>query len=175
MELRCCFIDDMESIIAVDLTDFNLTQIPDLPYYSNLIPNMLDIRLNEEIVPQKDDFVGGTDIVTLFLPPHYACPGGDRWWNIINSTTDPPGNLCSGLKNPCLNNSQICPEPHSYCSPNGPNHTLCLCKGTYHGYKCLRSGQFPTAVFLGSACAVTVLTAALFYWTTRRHVGKHQD
>jgi hypothetical protein len=76
LKLRCCFTDDMKSIIAVDLTDFSLTRIPDLPYYTNRIPNVVDIRSNEKIVPQKDDFVGATNIVTLFLPTYYACPGG---------------------------------------------------------------------------------------------------
>ena len=175
LRLRCCFTSDFSTIIAVDFMKMDLTSIPNLTNHSNLIPNVVDFRLNDWIVPSGDDFVGSTDLGTLYLPPSYPCPGGEAIWNITETVTDPAGNLCSGLKDSCLNASGVCTEPHSYCSTNGPNHTLCLCEGNYHGYKCLRNGNFPLAAFLGPTIGVAVALTIPLYWFTRRNVRKRRD
>ena len=171
--LRCCFTGDFKSILAVDMVNLNLTQVPDFTQTSNLDARVIDLRENPQMEStSSSDFVTLTALKELYLPNHFDCPGGARVWEWINKTTDPLGNLCIQQTDFCTNATDTCTDPRSYCSVNGPNHFLCLCKSGYHGYKCLREGTFPAAAFLGSTIGVTVVASVLLYWTQRRHVRK---
>jgi len=170
---RCCRSSDNETFTAVDLTDLNLTKIPDFTEYENFDFIVVDLRLNPHLEPSPgDDFLTMKDLDDLFLPEQVDCPGGERVWELVNKTADPPGNRCQHQKDFCSNSTDICVEQASTCSTNGPDHFLCLCKTGYNGYKCLRKGTFPVGAFFGPTIGVTVVASILFYWTQRRHVKK---
>jgi hypothetical protein len=170
---RCCRSNDGTSFIAIDLMQSNFTTIPDFAQDENLILSVIDLRSNPQIIPSPDsDFLAMTYLNDLILPDQMTCPGGLRVWEIINRTTDPSGTRCLNQKDICANATDVCDEKNSLCNSNGPNHFSCLCKDNYHGYKCLRYGIFPTAIFFGSAAGVTIVTSIFLYWTQRRHVVK---
>ncbi|CAF1009091.1 unnamed protein product [Rotaria sordida] len=167
---RCCRSYDNESFIAVDLMDSNLTATPDFAHFENFNLSVVDLRSNPQLVPSPDDFLTLKYLDYLILPEQFDCPGGYDVWEVIDKTTDPVGNRCLHQKDFCSNSTDMCDENGSYCSANGPHHFLCLCKHGYHGYKCLRSGKFPTAAFFASTLVATFITSAILYWTQRRHV-----
>ncbi|UJR10776.1 hypothetical protein I4U23_014963 [Adineta vaga] len=168
---RCCRANDNATFIAVDLTELNLTTVPDFSPYTNFNLTVIDFRLNPQLEPsEENDFLTLTSLDDLILPEQFDCPGEYRVWNIIENITDPPGRRCRQQKLFCENSTDVCVEPSSYCSTNGPNHFLCLCDDAFHGYKCLRKGNFPLAAFFGTTGSVTFVASILLYWTQRRHV-----
>jgi len=175
---RCCRSYDNETFVAVDLMDANLTEIPDFSEHENLNLSVIDFRSNDHLVSFNDsDFLTLINLNELILPDTIGeCPGGERVWeiirNITGNITDPSGLLCQNQKSICSNLTDLCVEQNSLCSPNGPNHFLCLCKTGYHGYKCLRYGQFPSALFFGLTAGVTIAASIFLYLTQRRHVKK---
>jgi hypothetical protein len=173
LRFRCCLLSDPTTIIAVDLVNLNLATVPDFTRYSNLKISVVDLRLNPQLEPsRKNDFLAMQSLDDLLLPEHFDCPGGQRVWQIVDKITDPVGNRCLHQQDFCVNSTGTCSERTSYCSTNGPDHFLCLCKSNLSGYKCLRRGSFPIGVFLGSSAAVTVVASTLLFWTQRRHVMK---
>jgi hypothetical protein len=171
LESRCCYAMNSKNILAIDLTEMNLTKVPDLIEYVNL--TVIDLRLNPELNPSKsDDFLGLKSLDYLLLPEQYQCPGDKRVWQIIDYIDDPKGIECQHQKNVCINSTDMCVQSNSYCVLNGPNHFLCLCKNDYYGYKCLRSGRFPAAKFFGLTVVITVGLSVFLYLTHRRHVKK---
>lgn len=169
--LRCCFLHDKLSFVAIDLMDFNFTQVPDFTQIKNYNLSVIDLRSNPELEPSSDnDFLTLTYLDDLLLPENFSCPGGANVWAEMTQTTKPKGNRCMHQKNFCLNLTDKCVEKGSYCSTNGPNHFLCLCENGYYGYKCLRNGKFPAAGFFASTLSITVIASAILYWTQRRHV-----
>lgn len=173
LRFRCCLLSDPTTIIAVDLVNLNLVNVPDFTRYSNLNISVVDLRSNPQLEPSsKDDFLAMQSLDQLYLPSQFDCPGGQRVWQIIDKTSDPTGNRCLHQQDFCINATHTCTERSSYCKTNGPNHFLCLCATDYNGYKCLRRGSFPAGAFLGSSAAITVVASVLIFWTQRRHVKK---
>ncbi|CAF0893918.1 unnamed protein product [Didymodactylos carnosus] len=168
MTQRCCF-DEGNSIIAIDLVNGGYIQIPDFTQIKNLLSaKFIDLRSNPlESVPHSSDFVGLQLLERLYLPLQYLCPGGVDVWQKIESL--PTENHCIQQKDFCANSTLKCTEKSS-CSPNGPGQYLCLCEFGYTGYKCLRYGHFPTALFLGLTLPLTAVLSVVLYYTQRRHV-----
>jgi hypothetical protein len=171
---RCCRSYDNVTFVAIDLMNANLTEIPDFSEHLSFNFSLIDLRLNDDLVSLHDnDFLALTYLNDLVLPnTTIECPGGARIWEIIENITDPPGIRCQIQKSICTNLTDLCVERDSVCNPNGPNHFLCSCKPGYHGYKCLRYGQFPAALFFGLTAGVTIASSIFLYWTQRRHVKK---
>jgi hypothetical protein len=173
LRLRCCFTSDLSKVLAVDMLDLDLTIVPNFTQYANLLANVIDLRSNAKLSPSADtDFIALTTLDTLLLPEQFDCPGGAEVWTTIDRTTDPIGNRCQQQRDFCLKKTGVCVEPRSHCEVNGPNHFLCLCQGAYSGYKCLRHGDFPVPIFLGTTAGVTLIVSVFVYWTQRRHVRK---
>ena len=169
---RCCRSYDNGTFIAVDLIGLNLSRIPDFTESENLNLSVIDLRSNPLLNASDNDFLTLKYLDDLFLPIQVECPGDTLVWEEVNKTTDIEGNRCMHQKDFCSNSTYKCSEQSSYCSTNGPNHFLCLCKDGYKGYKCLRHGKFPTGAFFGSTIGVTVVVSVLLYCTNRRHVIK---
>ena len=168
---RCCYAMNSKNLIAIDLIEMNLTEVPNLSEYENL--TVIDLRLNSQLKSSKiDDFLGLKSLDDLLLPEEYSCPGGSQIWQIMNTTINPQGNLCQHPKNLCLNLNDLCNSTRSSCHPNGPNHFLCLCKETYYGYKCLRQGRFPVGKFTGLVIGITTIFSVFFYFIHRKNVKK---
>lgn len=172
LKFRCCFMSNTNNILAIDLTEMNLAKVPNVIEFPNLTNiTMIDLRLNSQLeLSPNDDFLNMLSLNFLYLPKQYPCPGEKRVWQVINQTTNPEGFLCMDQKDFCVNSTNTCIEPNSYCALNGPNHFLCLCRNGYYGYKCLRYGQFPAEIFFIVSIAITIILSGFFYWTQRRHV-----
>lgn len=171
LEDRCCYARNSKNLLAIDLIEMSLTEVPNLSEHINL--TVIDLRLNSQLKSSKNtDFLGLNSLDSLLLPSHYSCPGEKHVWQIINSTDNPTGNLCQHPINLCLNSSDLCVPIRSYCRPNGPNHFQCLCKDDYHGYKCLRQGSFPVWKFTAVVLLMTGLLTTFFYYTHRKYVKK---
>lgn len=172
LEDRCCYAMNSMNLLAIDLIDMNLIEVPNLIEYVNL--TVIDLRLNSQLKSSKTtDFLGLNLLDILLLPEQYSCPGDKHVWQIINSTDNPKGILCQHQINICLNSSNdLCIPTRSSCHPNGPNHFQCLCKDNYHGYKCLRQGSFPVWKFSGLVILFTGLLTTFFYLTHRKYVKR---
>jgi hypothetical protein len=171
LEGRCCYAENSKNLLAIDLIEMNFDQVPDLIEYVNL--TVIDLRLNSQLKPsQSNDFLGLKSLDYLLLPEQYSCPGDKHVWKDIHLIDDPKGIVCQHQKDLCINSSDICTQPSSYCLPNGPNHFLCLCQDGYYGYKCLRNSHFPAGSFLGSVIAITLILSTFFYLTQRKNVKK---
>ena len=172
LTFRCCLLEAPLTILAIDMINMSLTEVPNIADFQNINISVIDLRLNPNLKPSSDDFLKLTTLESLYVPDTFPCPGGNRVWEYNNSTVDLNGTLCNKQKDFCFNRTDVCVIKDSDCHVNGPDHHLCLCKEGYHGYKCLRQGSFPTAIFLGATFAVTVLSSGFLYWTQRRHVRK---
>ena len=172
IEHRCCFSSNSTQILAIDLTDLNLVRVPDFTASVNLRTlNLIDLRSNPQLKPSVNlDFLALQSLDDLFLPDTFNCPGGQRTWQLIQNTSNPSGNRCLHQTDACSNRTSICPTSNSFCTPNGPTHFLCLCRTRYYGYKCLRYGTFPSAIFFPSTLLLTLAFTLFVYWTQRRHV-----
>jgi len=161
------------TFVAIDLMGSNLTEIPDFIQNENLNLSVIDLRSNPDLQPSNDNnFLTLTYLNDLLLPVHVDCSGGLRIWERVESVDNPKGNRCRNQTDICVNSTHLCIEESSLCTTNGPNHFLCLCKQDYYGYKCLRNGTFPTAIFFGSTVGITIFSSIFLYWTQRRHVKK---
>ena len=171
LQSRCCVQFNSSKILAVDLTDMNLNKVPDVNEFVDLINvNVIDLRLNPHLKSSKDDYLGLKSLDYLLLPELFQCPGEKRVWKIIDQTTDPKGVLCRHQKDFCTNST--CPISNSYCLTNGPDHFLCLCQNGYHGYKCLRQGQFPAGKFFSIAVVLTLALSAFLYIIQRKNIKR---
>ncbi|KAG8122931.1 hypothetical protein E2320_018350 [Naja naja] len=143
---RCCLERD-KKIVLGDLTDNPLESLP------------------------EDSFRGFTQLQTLALPQKLDCPGGSEVWK--NVTIQGNNRICQDQRSSCngsLGLVWVCPEG-SLCTSDGPGLSQCLCVDPYHGYKCLRQGNFPYLLFFGTLGTITV-TLSTFLWITQRHKAK---
>lgn len=177
MLYRCCrSLEDNTTFIAINLIDANLTGFPNFAQYSNWNLSVIDLRLNPDLTALNDsDFLGFLVLDELILPEDLSCPGGERAWEQIDNVTNPSGIRCLHPKDICVNSKDVCVASGSMCVANGLFQFLCKCKPNYHGYKCLRHGQFPSGAFYGSTIGLTIVVSIFLYWTQRRHVVKKTD
>jgi hypothetical protein len=177
MIYRCCRASyDNATFIAINLIDANLTGFPDFAEHLSFNLSVIDLRSNPDLESlTESDFLGLTALDELVLPQSISCPGEEREWQIIDNVTEPSGTRCLHPRDFCLNSTDFCVAPGSLCTANGPFHFLCKCKPGYHGYKCLRYGQFPSGAFYGSTIGVTIALSIFFFWAQRRHVIKKKN
>ncbi|XP_068433296.1 all-trans retinoic acid-induced differentiation factor [Clinocottus analis] len=171
---RCCLkhnnIGDTEHIIGLDLSNCSLTHVDVLHGASTAI--MIDLSLNPIVNVSDTAFQGFTELNRMFLPPDIDCPGGNTSWEKVEVKE---GNrICEGQKDMCNQTGQLsiyCPE-NSLCAAYGPSFYACSCADNFHGYKCLRQGDFPFLLVFGSLCAFTVGISSLL-WLTQRRKAKY--
>ncbi|XP_076004839.1 all-trans retinoic acid-induced differentiation factor [Genypterus blacodes] len=169
---RCCWrydnTSDHEHIIGLDLSRCSLSQVDGLSDASTAL--IIDLSLNEIVNMSDSVFLGFIDLNFIILPPDMVCPGGNSSWESVEVKG---GNLlCRGQKNMCNQTGQLsfsCPE-NSLCAPYGPGLFACSCLDKYHGYKCLRQGEFPALQVFGPLWGATVLISILLWFTQRRKV-----
>ncbi|XP_061602737.1 all-trans retinoic acid-induced differentiation factor [Cololabis saira] len=170
---RCCLSNDNtsdhERIIGLDLSNCSLTRVEDLEDAYTVV--MIDLSLNPIVNMSDTTFQGFRDLNYMILPQKILCPGGNTFWEKVNVTK---GNrVCQGQKNTCNQTGQLsmnCPE-NSLCTPYGPGFFECSCAESFHGYKCLRVGEFPTVTVFGPLAASTVVVSVLL-WVTQRRKAK---
>nr|XP_046229690.1 all-trans retinoic acid-induced differentiation factor [Scatophagus argus] len=169
---RCCLrndnTSDPEHIIGLDLSNCSLAHVEDLQGASTAL--MIDLSLNPIVNISDTAFQGFIELNYLILPQDIFCPGGNTSWEKVEVKE---GNRrCEGQKDMCNQTGQlsiICPE-NSLCGPYGPGFFECSCAGNYHGYKCLREGEFPALQVFGPLGASTVVISFLLWVTQRRNV-----
>ncbi|XP_041661451.1 all-trans retinoic acid-induced differentiation factor [Cheilinus undulatus] len=169
---RCCFKYDNtschERITGLDLSNCSLTHVVDLQEASKAL--MIDLSLNPIINISDTVFQGFSELNYVILPQEIDCPGGNSSWEKVEVKA---GNrLCKGQKDICNQTGQLsieCPE-NSLCAPYGPGFFECSCADNYHGYKCLREGEFPALYVFGPLGASTILVSVLLWVTQRRKV-----
>ncbi|TKS76422.1 All-trans retinoic acid-induced differentiation factor [Collichthys lucidus] len=105
------------------------------------------------------------------LPQDIVCPGGNSSWEKVE--VNGTNRICEGQKDMCNQTGQLsinCPE-NSLCAPYGPGFFECSCADNYHGYKCLREGEFPTLQVFGPLGGCTFVITLLL-WVTQRRKAK---
>ncbi|XP_062857405.1 all-trans retinoic acid-induced differentiation factor [Trichomycterus rosablanca] len=168
IEGRCCFQHDEDIILGLDLSNCSLSYIEDLHEASSV--EIIDLSSNPISNLSNGLFQGFNHLTQLILPIQLECPGGNSSWDKVDVTHD--NRLCTGQRNACnetVRMSWDCPE-NSRCMPFGPGFFQCSCVYDFHGYKCLREGQFPmlkVMVILGGS---TMVVSALLWVTQRRKV-----
>lgn len=171
IEGRCCLKHGTtsDSITGLDLSNCSLTQVGNLQEATTA--SMIDFSLNPIANISDSTFQGFIDLNDLILPANLLCPGGNTTWKTIEVIK---GNrFCKGQNNVCNQTGQMsmdCPE-NSLCAPYGPGLFECNCADNYHGYKCLREGQFPVLQVFGPLGASTVVVSFLL-WVTQRRKAK---
>ncbi|XP_034554879.1 all-trans retinoic acid-induced differentiation factor isoform X2 [Notolabrus celidotus] len=154
---------------SLDLSNCSLTQVEDLQNASKAL--IIDLSLNPMVNISDAVFQGFIQLNQLILPPVISCPGGNASWEKVEAKE---GNrVCEGQRDLCNQTGQLsieCPE-NSLCGPNGPGFFECSCADKYHGYKCLREGEFPSLqVFVPLGASTVVLSLVL--WVTQRRKVK---
>ncbi|XP_059212495.1 all-trans retinoic acid-induced differentiation factor [Centropristis striata] len=170
---RCCLrndnTSDPECIIGLDLSNCSLTHVEDLQGASTAL--MMDLSLNPIVNISDSAFQGFMKLNYMILPQDIFCPGGNSSWEKVEVKE---GNrVCDGQKDMCNQTGQLsinCPE-NSLCAPYGPGFFECSCADNYHGYKCLREGEFPFLQVFGPLGASTVVISFLL-WVTQRRKAK---
>ncbi|CAK6962257.1 all-trans retinoic acid-induced differentiation factor [Scomber scombrus] len=169
---RCCLrndnTSDPEHIIGLDLSNCSLTHVGDLKEASTAL--MIDLSHNSIVNISESVFQGFIELNYMILPADIGCPGGNASWE--KDEVKEGNRLCEGQKNTCNQTGQLsinCPE-NSLCGPYGPGFFQCSCAGNYHGYKCLREGEFPNLLVFGPLGASTVVISVLLWVTQRRKV-----
>ncbi|XP_072298146.1 all-trans retinoic acid-induced differentiation factor [Eucyclogobius newberryi] len=168
---RCCLKNgttgDKESIIGLDLSNCSLAQVENLQEASNA--TMIDLSLNPFVNISEVTFQGFIELNYLILPVNVLCPGGATSWKKIE---EKEGNrICQGQNSMCNQTGQMsrdCPE-NSQCAPFGPGLSECSCGDNYHGYKCLREGEFPVLQVFAPLGASTVVISFVLWITQRRN------
>lgn len=170
---RCCLkngtTDDPERIIGLDLSNCSLTRVDDLQGAST--SSIIDLSLNPIVNISDSAFQGFIDLNYLILPADLTCPGGNTSWQKVE--VEKENRLCEGQNNMCNQTGHMsmdCPE-NSICAPYGPGFFECSCADKYHGYKCLRQGEFPALQVFGPLGASTVVISFLL-WVTQRRKAK---
>ncbi|XP_058470057.1 all-trans retinoic acid-induced differentiation factor [Solea solea] len=169
---RCCVTNDNttdpERIIGLDLSNCSFTQVGDLHESSTAV--MIDLSLNPLVNLSDTVFQGFTELNHMILPVDIDCPGGNMSWSKVEIKER--NRLCDDQKNMCNQSRELsinCPE-NSFCTPYGPGFFECSCADNYHGYKCLREGEFPALQVFGPLGASTVVLSVLLWVTQRRKV-----
>uniref|UniRef100_A0AAQ6IJJ5 EGF-like domain-containing protein n=1 Tax=Anabas testudineus TaxID=64144 RepID=A0AAQ6IJJ5_ANATE len=170
---RCCLRNDnttdREHIIGLDLSNCSLTHVEDLQDASTAL--MIDLSHNPIVNISDTTFEGFIEMNYMILPEDIVCPGGNTSWDKVEVKDGT--RFCEGQKNICNQTGQLsinCPE-NSLCAPYGPGLFECSCADNYHGYKCLRKGEFPALQVFGPLGASTVVIAFLL-WVTQRRKAK---
>ncbi|XP_068614552.1 all-trans retinoic acid-induced differentiation factor-like [Brachionichthys hirsutus] len=172
IDRRCCLKSDNKSdperIIGLDLSNCTLTDVKDLSGASTA--SMIDLSLNPLVNISDAIFQGFVELNYLILPQDLLCLGGNTSWEKVEVKD---GNrICKGQINMCNQTGQLsvtCPE-NSLCGRYGPGFFECSCADNYHGYKCLREGEFPSLNVFASLGAATVVLTFLLWITQRRKV-----
>lgn len=170
---RCCLSNnntsDPEHIIGLDLSNCSLTHVDDLQGASTAL--IIDLSLNPIVNISDTAFRGFIALDHMILPQDVLCPGGNTSWEKVEVIK---GNRhCKGHRDMCNQTGQLsinCPE-NSLCAPYGPGFYECSCVDSYHGYKCLREGEFPFLQVFGPLGASTVVISFLL-WVTQRRKAK---
>uniref|UniRef100_UPI0037E9AE22 all-trans retinoic acid-induced differentiation factor n=1 Tax=Semicossyphus pulcher TaxID=241346 RepID=UPI0037E9AE22 len=170
---RCCLRKDdpcvPEHIIGLDLSNCSLTHVEGLQGASRTL--MIDVSLNPIVNINDTTFQGFSELNHMILPQEVACPGGNTSW--VKVEVKEGNRVCEGQKDMCNQTGQLstdCPV-NSLCAPYGPGFFECSCAGDYHGYKCLREGEFPVLQVFGPLGASTVVLSVLLWVTQRRKVN----
>ncbi|XP_070843322.1 all-trans retinoic acid-induced differentiation factor [Chaetodon trifascialis] len=170
---RCCLrndnTSDPEHIIGLDLSNCSLTHVDNLQGASTAL--MIDLSLNPIVNISDTAFQGFIQLNYMILPQDIVCPGGNISWEKVEVKQG--SRLCEGQKDMCNQTGQLsinCPE-NSLCAPYGPGFFECSCADNYHGYKCLREGEFPALQVFGPLGASTVVVSFLL-WVTQRRKAK---
>ncbi|XP_054474678.1 all-trans retinoic acid-induced differentiation factor isoform X2 [Anoplopoma fimbria] len=169
---RCCLkndnTSDPERIIGLDLSNCSLTHVEDLHGASTAL--MIDLSLNPIVNISDTAFQGFIELNYMILPQDIVCPGGNASWEKVEFKE---GNrLCEGQRDMCNQTGQLsinCPE-NSICAPYGPSFFECSCEHNFHGYKCLREGEFPVLLVFGPLGVFMVVISFLLWVTQRRKV-----
>ncbi|KAL6096049.1 atraid [Pungitius sinensis] len=172
IEGRCCLsrdnTSDPERIIGLDLSKCSLTHVNGLLEASRAI--MIDLSLNPIVNISDAAFQGFIELNVIILPENIHCPGGNASWEKVQ--VNEGNRYCKGQIDSCNQSGQLsinCPE-NSLCGPYGPSFFECSCADNFHGYKCLRKGEFPGLLVFGPLGAVTVMMSLLLWVTQRRKV-----
>ncbi|KAM6434144.1 all-trans retinoic acid-induced differentiation factor [Rhynochetos jubatus] len=178
-EGRCCRERGArpERLLGLDLSNCSLRSAPPgLAQAAAVV--VLDLTENPLTALPDGSFLGFTRLQHLAVPQPLECPGGAGAWEEV--TARGSSRLCRGQRNPCNGSGEPgawgaappppCPE-NAACAPDGPGLTQCLCRGPFHGYKCLREGAFPVLLFSGILGAVT-LSLSLLLWSTERRTAR---
>ncbi|XP_056150673.1 all-trans retinoic acid-induced differentiation factor [Lampris incognitus] len=170
---RCCLQNDnatsAEYVIGLDLSNCSLSHVEDLQGASTAL--VIDLSLNPITNISDSVFQGFIELNYLILPVNLACPGGNTSWE--KEEIRGGERLCQNQRSLCNQTGQMsmnCPE-NSLCAPFGPGFFECSCAENYHGYKCLREGEFPAIQVFGPLGASTVLISVLL-WVTQRRKAK---
>lgn len=170
IEGRCCMkrdnMSDDNYIIGLDLSNCSLSNVDNLQEAFTAV--MIDLSLNPIDNLNDGVFEGFLKLDYVNLPFNLVCPGGNSSWEKVKVEGD--NRVCRGQKNMCNQTDQMsmtCPE-NSVCGPYGPGLIDCNCFGNFHGYKCLREGDFPVIQVFGPLGASTVVVSLLLWVTQRR-------
>jgi len=174
---RCCRDGKNNKTVGLDLRNCSLRDTSVLKTIG--VPgDVIILDLTENLMLQKEDendFDGYTSLDKLFFDQNLniSCPGGANSWNATegnNETLSCLGHLdaCKGF---------TCPNPvgsvYSHCESRGPGlqNLYCVCNSGYHGYKCMRHGEFPKIAF-GAGLAGATAGLSAFLWITNRRLVK---
>ncbi|XP_077367021.1 all-trans retinoic acid-induced differentiation factor [Festucalex cinctus] len=166
---RCCLgneTSNRERIIGLDLSNCSLTHVDNLQEASAAL--MIDLSSNAIVNMSDSTFQGFSQLSHLILPADIGCPGGNSSWDRVE--IDEGNRHCEGQRNMCNQPGKMsvnCPE-YSQCGPHGPGFFECSCADNYHGYKCLREGEFPALQVFGPLGASTLALSLLMWFTQRR-------
>uniref|UniRef100_H3AXW7 EGF-like domain-containing protein n=1 Tax=Latimeria chalumnae TaxID=7897 RepID=H3AXW7_LATCH len=172
---RCCLgkRGDHYVVVGLDLGNCSITHIgAELHAAFTAVIMVINITL-KPITHELIVFIGFTEIALRRLPKMIDCPGGDSSWRTVEITGNKKA--CKEQKNACnltgpTLTGGLCPE-NSSCQPDGPGMFQCPCTHGYHGYRCLREGTFPMAMFFGILGAATAITS-MFFWVLQRRKAK---
>uniref|UniRef100_A0A3B4B3X0 EGF-like domain-containing protein n=1 Tax=Periophthalmus magnuspinnatus TaxID=409849 RepID=A0A3B4B3X0_9GOBI len=165
---RCCLNNgtsgDTDRITGLDLSNCSLAQVGNLQEASTA--TIIDLSLNPIDNISDFSFQGFIELDYLILPVKVLCPGGAISWKKIE---EKKGNrFCEGQNSMCNQTRQMCCPENSQCAPFGPGLFECSCADNYHGYKCLREGEFPVLQVFGPLSASTVVISFVLWFTQRR-------
>ncbi|XP_026147050.1 all-trans retinoic acid-induced differentiation factor [Carassius auratus] len=168
---RCCFRNNTsneDTIIGLDLANCSISHVEHL--YNSSTAFIIDLSNNP--ISNLSDFIfqGFSQLTQLLLPSKLECPGGNASWEKVEVKNN--AKICEGQINICNQTAQMpwdCPE-NSFCSPFGPGFFECSCLHNFHGYKCMRQGEFPIVKVLGILTGSTVVVSSLLWFTQRRKV-----
>ena len=134
--------------------------------------------LDKNDIKENNDsaFTGFTSLDYVTVPSPLDCPGS-KWdaWAMEKPNEPMNSTICQMQQTYCSLHNDSCIEleeyPHNaYCVPNGPSLFLCPCSEGVYGYKCLRRGTFPTAIFAPTLTVATVILSVVLWFTQRRFV-----
>lgn len=170
---RCCLLrdntSDVDFVIGLDLSNCSLNHVDSLQEASTAV--MIDLSRNPIVNLSDSVFQGFIQLDYMNLPLNLLCPGGNSSWEKVE--VDGDNRLCQGQKNFCNQTGHMslnCPE-NSLCGPFGPGLFECSCAGNFHGYKCLREGEFPVVQVFGPL-GVSTVVVSLLLWVTQRRKAK---